>query len=1393
MKNKNFFYFSILNIIFYNLYNCIEYPPNKYQPEDIFFDKNNPNYHLVALKYFTSNSINDSLHITGHNLDKEISCNPGNNNIETFNAYLNYHLTHISYKQIFENAIYYNNVESIICSFPEPDIKNSGYKIYHKIMIFNPNQSINNRTLKISFGNEENIFDDVCEINNFNYNSFEIKIEYDSKIYVYCNSDINKIEVNGIKYIKYFFVEDSTIPIIYSPAVAMYINYEEISQLSSSQISDGYLSVIGYGICDRDLNPCVAGYTCVGGTCIKCDDACFDCQRGNSNTHCESKCNVIATTFKPNRGKCEISYIDITNFQSFNIYNIDYPDTNRLTVSLWFYLSSLCDEDGNKKDGKEHITFLISNYFNFSLIYSVKDLRQDLIISILVEDEIIKNIAINDNEFPQYFDNWIYIKFGISYDHNEEELTYFTYIYPEENVLSEPSENKYYNIYLNLSIDNTLTNISSGYFYKHYYRTGDYENFKFEHLQSSNDMKIYLRELLIFKEYLPNPYDIKDFQLEKFITSTSELPELLISIPFDNLLKNSLGYYITIYSFKSTKREINIQLTLNNNKKIDFAPPRTFKRLNLLTEPNVKYISPDFINKQNLNKDLYTDLYLYDDNKPFSCNNDYYLNLKENYYKCESQCAMNSYSNLFGLSTEKGFCNYDCTNFVHSKCLFSISSLRNIISEFDCNYGYTNIFYKCIETSKLDNYFFYYNSKYTPSNIIFDLSNYNYSSYFIDFWFFPDQTEQSSYSIEEKYIFYMNSIKITVKKSVNKDSYSFINDVKKVINNEFYKYEWNRINLIVYYDPQLPKNKKTKFYYRINNKYNNLFGESENKYPLKYIYFCNGDASSCSGLNLKWASGFYKKLRVYNGNIANIDLIRRYDDIFSSETSRINGMIAYYPLYGKYIKNNYLSQGLTEEAGINIKESSNIWGFPQYNLGINFDYINAFNKKGKYIDDNKTLDNCSNNCQRCFFKENCYECNVGYYLLENGTCMPNGNYVLKLPSSLDPIPITKNEIDNSNSFTITFWIKLFGFLSSNSINDIIKYSDNLKLTLDSAEGSSNYGLNLAFYSGSAVNYISNYYNFRNEIGLWTLISVAYYDSTTISHFPQMAKFEINNKSMNITGSLITSISLGPISFDNTNMFALIKKLKIYKTFIVGAYQYETNEDNALLLNDYLAYIIFNKKASKDLCKDLNNKIYTCEPDSDYFSNFEFNYLKCNFKDHKKNMFLGSIEYNYCYNYDYINFARAKEIKIQSIQSAQSTKKFTMHFWIFVYPYVNGNNFEGIEVEWTYHQTISIIHDSSYTKYYFKCKVPSSSSIDFSYQMPINLGEWNFLHCAIDAENNYFYMNTYESKYSIDYSSNYNPGSDINLIIKDLSSVDWGVLFYRNIRLINLLLLIIMIK
>ena len=1182
MKKKLLF-FSFIIIILININNCNNYyPPDKFLSKDIFFDDNDQNNYIVALKYFAINSITPYLYITGLNLDKETSCFSNSTEVETFNGYSDGLPEEESYKEIYENAIYYNKANYFTCLFLESDLKNSQYTIYHKIRIFNFNKedsesSPKNLTIAFNDKNDTN-FKDVfkIEIENNKSKLITLKIKYNEnkKFDVNVSSSSSttstlKTDIDGIKYIRYSFESSS-----YSPGVAMYINYENIPS-SNSEISDGHLSVIGAGICDRDSNPCVSGYTCIGGTCIKCDDACFDCQRGNSSTHCESKCNVISTTSTPNNGKCEIGYIDITNFQNFNIYNIDYPDTNRLTVSLWFYVSTV-NKGKNEISGNEYITLSIPNYFELKIEYeSSSDVNIKISKSYFAYS---KSITISDK--------WIYLKFGFSLDHGENNGKKFTYLY-SENELEEDSE------------QNIDYSPNIGTFYKYYYRAGDYETFSFNHLETSNNMKIYLRELLIFKEYLPNPYDIKYFQLEKFITSTSELPELLVAMPFDNLIKNSSGYYTTIYSYKSTKREINIQLTLINNKIIDFEPPRTFKRLNLFTEANVKYTSPDFINKESLKKkNETTDLYLYDDEKPFSCNNNYYLKLNDdNYYTCENECTTDEYSTLFGLSTEKGFCNYKCSDF-KSTCLYSYSSLRNIISEFSCQDGYTNMFYKCIETNKLDKYFFYYNSKYTPANIVMDFTNYNYSSYFIDFWFFPDHDE---YTEEEKYIFYMNSMKITVKKSTY-DVYTIITDInKETIKAPISKYEWNRINLNVYYDPKLPKNKKTKFYYGINNYYRYFNGESENIYPLNYIFFCNGDAANCNGLNLKWASGFYKKLRVYNGNIANIDIIRRYDDIFYRETSRISGMIAYYPLYGKYIAGNYLSQGLTDEAGINTQESNNIWGFPQYNLGINFDFINVKEKYGYFLNENKDEKECQiDNCKRCFKGSACYECESGNFLLADGNCEQNKNYVLKLPSTLNSIPITKNEIGNSNSFTVTFWIKLYGFLSSTSVNDIIKYSNNLKLTLDSTEGSENYGLNLAFYSGSATNYISNYYNFRQDIGIWTFISVAYYDSSEISHFPQMAKFEINYKSMNITGSLPTSISLGPISFNSNNIYALIKSLKIYDTFLVGAYEYDFNKEFLREKNQNLIdpiFHLFELVENKLNCKTLNGQItYDCEPD-----------------------------------------------------------------------------------------------------------------------------------------------------------------------------------------------------
>ena len=364
MKKKLLF-FSFIIIILININNCGDYPPDKFLSKDIFFDDNDQNNYIVALKYFAINSITPYLYITGLNLDKETSCFSSSNIIKTFDGYSL--SQEESYQEIYKNAIYYDGANYFTCLFPEPNLKNSQYTIHHKIRIFNKGDS--EESLIIAFSNDKNNYFEPLStsisISNLSSQLITIIIKYINdidKFNVTVNND-SGTQISGIKYIRYSFESSSS----YSPGVAMYINYENIPS-SNSEISDGHLSVIGAGICDRDSNPCVSGYTCIGGTCIKCDDACFDCQRGNSSTHCESKCNVISTTSTPNNGKCEIGYIDITNFQNFNIYNIDYPDTNRLTVSLWFYVSTV-NKGKNEISGTEYITLSIPNYFELNIEY----------------------------------------------------------------------------------------------------------------------------------------------------------------------------------------------------------------------------------------------------------------------------------------------------------------------------------------------------------------------------------------------------------------------------------------------------------------------------------------------------------------------------------------------------------------------------------------------------------------------------------------------------------------------------------------------------------------------------------------------------------------------------------------------------------------------------------------------------------------------------------------------------------------------------------------------------------------------------------------------------------------------------------------------------------------
>ena len=328
--------------------------------------------------------------------------------------------------------------------------------------------------------------------------------------------------------------------------------------------------------------------------------------------------------------------------------------------------------------------------------------------------------------------------------------------------------------------------------------------------------------------------------------------------------------------------------------------------------------------------------------------------------------------------------------------------------------------------------------------------------------------------------------------------------------------QWNHVVLEVYYDPREKRNYKTRFYLQIdlNTGNANELDHSENPYPLDYIYFCHGRRSSCNNIEINWYCGYYRNLRLFNGNLAQRHITFRYDEYYSDiKYILISSIVLYYPLYGHYISNNILGQYQEKLDPKLITSTTNTWIFPQYNYCI---------KKDKEFDSDPCLKGFSQ------IKTKCYECRESNTFLNRKKggeiieCESNKNFVLKLPMPLDfqMEPLKDDNIANYNGITVNFFIKLYGFNITDKI-DIIKFGENLKLSYNSNFDDLYFGLNLVTYTGASETVVSNYYDFRKHFGLWTFISVATYNKTHDNFFPPMVRFEINHKKMPIVGSLDT--------------------------------------------------------------------------------------------------------------------------------------------------------------------------------------------------------------------------------------------------------------------------------
>ena len=1407
MKKFSFSFSFKIIFLFLTLLSCSKeqtekYYPEEYKTQDLIFPENDIvqqyEYSLIEAKVLTNQEITLYLKKQGIHLTYDDCCKT----FTDLNAWDNNGMKDVSdYKEIYSNAKYNSNESTLTYKFPVQRIENRGYTVYHKLWIIDKNRQKPNLNIYFNYLDNVNRKKIYSQQQTTDKLFLTIEITCESTNTASTVTYINKVKINNnsisdptlegeISSITFEY-EGKT----YSPAIALHWTYYKIV------IAYSNFSLKGNSLCDRVTNPCISGYYCIGGVCKKCHPSCYDCVNGGLSTDCYSKCNSNSALMVPDKGSCTFGYVDLNQFDNFDIEDIvPPPRNNRLTISFWMYINNFPDNT---------VTAYLNNSFNQNIDFSFEFSQNMLKIKCANNIDEIGEDALH---------SWIFVKCAISFDHDKNYYLYTKYFNGNNNVYKDLYGTDTGDIYNNCQ-----------HFFKKYYEPDDYISLHFYNFSQVKNKKyycnIYMKQLVVFREFLPEPYDNKYFNMEKLLTSTLEIPELLFIIPFDEIIKEGNKYKIKCYSYDEKIDENEIILSpKESGDAFSLYPPKLFKRLNLL-DKNKYYSSPDLINIGDLQLGPNT-LIASNDNVPLSCTDDNFLDYSSvtvsspNTYSgsCSSECPSDK-TMIFGLGDKKGFCNRKCGAGINYECLNTQENLLNLKDKFKCKNDYYNIFYQC-EKSNLEEQkknIFYYDPNYTPANIIIDIRHYNLKSYIIEFWYhFADCGKITSGNI-----FYSNQIQIK-KIETSYNVYTTAHDFRSTTT--IYEDRWNEIALEVYYDPREERNNKTRVFVQTSlNSNAEEIDNSENPYPLDYIYFCNGRRSSCNNIELSWFCGYYRNLRLFNGVLSQRHVTFRYDEYYQDYQYLLSSIILYYPLYGNYISNNILRQYKDKLAFLLTTSETNIWNFPQYNYCSKPD-----------------IPCTKNNCTKCF-NEQCFECENGYFLYkkEGGNdidCIKNESYVFKLPTQAN---FTINIYNYTyEGYTVNFFIKVFGFTTTGKI-DIIYLGDNLKISYNSNFDDPYFGLNLISFTGrSSETVISNYYNFRKHFGLWTFISVAVYNKTNDNFFPPMVRFEINQKKMPIVGTL-DKLNIEKISFSN-EVFALFQRLKIYKTYIIGAYSFETHKGNiSTIKNNISEYLIrpnstypeiiyFEPKPSKDKClfadygikainKDNNEEMteYECVPDDDEellnfeslnnltkfyplsneyrkgmidncydkceicIGNSEFN-CSCNYKNNNNRLFLGNISDHYCQKLEYFDFAKAKDIDI-NFTIEKGLNKFTLHFWVFAYSYVD-KVFEGLSIEWKYHTTAQVRLDSS-GKYVFTCLINGE---DLGKSLDFNMNQWNFLHCAVNYEDKLYYIGSENLVNEYNLTKNI-PDNIINdetsyLLIKDLTNVrDWGILFYKHIR------------
>ena len=934
------------------------------------------------------------------------------------------------------------------------------------------------------------------------------------------------------------------------------------------------------------------------------------------------------------------------------------------------------------------------------------------------------------------------------------------------------------------------------------------------------ERKLFLREILLFRNFIPDWYSEKIKYMNLRDLTDNQLPALSFVVNFADFdldtkklkyIYFERGYGLTNYERVESSLLLSVRTA---GSTFELSANFEFQSLcDLDTMNPTKYDKTSRL-CVSINKCVLQDLratYCMDEDMPLSCQSDKLTKLIENgeeKIRCNSVCVTPEFITP-GTEINRPICNANCgdipkANSFNSKC-------PNPPSTMKCGSGHYRIGYKCIEKNIESALFFSkcYNSPNFYRTISTNTLNKITSGYFYEFWLKLDTTliqegtcKEAGQSSKEYYLY---STPHSIYKDNDEDVfyYQIINSAYKQQITGIESDLWNRIVIETKIETT---GQSVNVHINFEKKITTLANiDTSITMRLQYISFCsrksNGDCIPGSS-NIMWGSAYYKNIRVWDIRSSSIQTIQDFNNGIYQDRSK--SLVLFYPLSIEYIDSNVIKETVSGEDNIIVQHlrSNN---FQSDNDVINYNYETNIKWEIKH------QVNCAAN--QVLVKEDCKQV-TGYYL--------------KVPSNSLTTAVSFNieGIKTESAITFCIYMKFIGVLKEGTSAQpiIFSFKDDTFLVYDIA---TSYAI---FYIGGYEKEAFRDTKFHDYIGIWIPICMANLVSKIPFIHPHMFTLSINKIDIPFTSGF--SIPKDGVIFERiaigTEIIAYFSQFRIYRKFIQGNFGTISSERRE---GDERALFYPLRCDEQDLCTvdaifsdptiipccvgDYNiyeDPALQTEYDYQFFDiNLENDNTRGNCDEYCKTLCYNSknnectckmtdtvywLRKNpatlktYCEHPPFIDYSLFDEVSITVPSS--STNESTLEFWFYIYSYNTTNiNFKEINIIWDKHNHVRIINEKNSLS--AKCFAIHDSSdpnrfTDLVQSISVTAFGWTSIRCGtnLNLPTMKHFFNTYEKTINPDiriipYNRWDQPTS---LIIRNnpLSSPSYGFFFIRELKL-----------